>query len=208
MATAPAPESPPADAHGAPADAHGAHAAPGGKGKKPKILIIIIGGVVLGGAALGGKMMFSKGPASPHGDEAHAENTTEHEAEPAPDLHKPSKIQPKASTFIIPFKQIVVPVHSAEGSTRWKLRASLSLETKSKDLVDLVNGHQEEPLYAKLKDFMISKLMNVEIAEIDREAGRNHLKSEIRKGFNEILEEEKIEGTVDKVYFTDFFIGQ
>jgi flagellar FliL protein len=155
----------------------GAHATP--KGKKSSLVKFLIIGVVLGGAGLGAALTLGKKSHAP-------------EPEKAAD---PGSAGEKKKTQVVTLKPIVVNLRNSKG-TRY-LKVTVGMETASEDV-----SKELLTLSPQITDFLVEKLSNVEVSDVDNSAGRNRLKREILSGTNELLES----GFVNTVYFTEFMI--
>lgn len=160
------------------------HADPAGpkKGSKLKIIFLILGGLMLGGGGLAAYSFLLHKPAA-----AAALGTQTEASEATPETPI------KAESFSI--KPIVVNLRNTK-ATRY-LKITLGFQTNSKKVREDLGKLKPE-----LADFIINKLSDLEVTEIDNFAGRTKLKRELQTGINELLEG----GSVSNVFFTEFII--
>lgn len=157
-------------------------AAPAKKKNKVKLIMLAVGvGTMLGG---GGLFFVMKG--SPKQEEKKAEAD---QAEEKKDLGT------EKTRRIVTLKPIIVNVRDTR-LTRY-LKVAIGLETNSEDVIEEVNK-----LMYPINDFLVDRLSNVRIEELDNTAGRNKLKRELMYGLNELLDK----GVVTNLYFSEFVV--
>lgn len=154
------------------------------KGKGKLIIAMAVIGLLLGGGGLAAyKFAWAAGKAKPE------EEAVEPKKSDKPD---------QAPAQIVSLKPIVVNLRDTHG-TRY-LKVTIGLETRSEKVVEALNE-----LKVPLNDFLIDRLSNMRIDEIDNSKGRNKLKRELLYGTNDLLSD-KGSGVVSKLYFSEFVI--
>lgn len=157
-------------------------AVPKKKGKA-KLLIIIIGvGVVVGGSAFGALTVLGS---SKKEEPKPAQTAADTKKDPGPAKAK----------RIVTLKPIIVNVRDTR-LTRY-LKVSIGLETNNDAVVEEINK-----LLYPVNDFLVDRLSNVRIEELDNTVERNKLKRELMYGLNELLES----GVVTNLYFSEFIV--
>lgn len=154
------------------------------KGKGRLIFLIAILGIFIGGGSLGVyKFVIAKDQ----------DQNSDHDSK-----KKDAPVEAEAPAKIVSLKPIVVNLRDTKG-TRY-LKVSIGLETRSEKVVEALNAKM-----VPLNDFLIDRLSNMRIEEIDNTAGRNKLKRELLYGTNDLLADTHA-GSVEKLYFSEFVI--
>ncbi|MEI6231494.1 MAG: flagellar basal body-associated FliL family protein [Planctomycetota bacterium] len=147
-----------------------------------KIIFLILGGLMLGGGGLAAYSFLIHKPAA-------ADSIVKPAAASETTPETPINLQ---SFSIKPF---VVNLRNSK-ATRY-LKITLGFQTNSKKVREDLATMKPE-----LADFIVNKLSDLEVTEIDNLAGRTKLKRELQTGINELLEG----GYVSGVFFTEFII--
>jgi len=177
---------------------------PQGKKKSP-LLLIIIGGVVLGGAGVGGYLVLgrSSNAASPdqagHGPkEGEGHGSSGGHGGGGKDDNKSATADGKRIQ-VITLKPIIVNLKGTQA--RRFLKVSIGLETDNPEVAKELTS---DDLKTQLNDFLIEKLFDLDINDVDSAEGRGRLKRNIMEGINsDVLRT----GGVKRVYFAEFVVN-
>lgn len=145
-----------------------------------KLFLLLGVGILLGGGGLTAYFFLMRPKAAAEAPHAATNEKTD---------DGPSKPQ------IVTLKPIVVNLRNSK-ATRF-LKVTLSFQTNSKKTVEDLRIVSPE-----VADFLVNKLSDLEVTDIDNLPGRTKLKREIMNGVNELLDG----GFISAVFFNEFVI--